>query len=135
MSKHLTSTGIAIAVVILAIGAAVASSRDDSRSTLSTDGKSEFAARLSGAEEVPPVVTDTTGKVEIEFNEDETKAEYELSVRKGIRVTQSHIHCAPKGVNGPIVVFLAGFHNRGWDVDGSWTVSYTHLTLPTIYSV
>ena len=125
MSKHLTSTGIAIAVVILAIGAAVASSRDDSRSTLSTDGKSEFAARLSGAEEVPPVVTDTTGKVEIEFNEDETKAEYELSVRKGIRVTQSHIHCAPKGVNGPIVVFLAGFHNRGWDVDGSWIENAT----------
>ena len=84
-----------------------------------------FDARLSGSEEVPPVVTETTGKAEIVFNEDETKAEYELTVRKGVRVTQSHIHCAPRGVNGPIVVFLAGFHARGWDVDGSWIENAT----------
>jgi len=85
----------------------------------------EFSARLSGSEEVPPVVTDTTGKAEIVFNADQTKLEFELSVRKGVRVTQSHIHCAPKGVNGPIVVFLAGFHNRGWDVDGRWVQNAT----------
>lgn len=85
----------------------------------------EFRARLSGAEEVPPVVTDTTGKVEIVFNEDETKAEFELEVLQGVRVTQSHIHCAPQGVNGPIVLFLAGFHNRGWDVNGSWIENAT----------
>lgn len=85
----------------------------------------EFRARLSGAEEVPPVVTDTTGKAEIVFNEDETTAEFELEVLQGVRVTQSHIHCAPKGVNGPIVLFLAGFHNRGWDVNGSWIENAT----------
>jgi hypothetical protein len=85
----------------------------------------DFRARLSGSEEVPPVVTDTTGKVEIVLNEDETKAEFELEVQKGVRVTQSHIHCAPKGVNGPVVVFLAGFHNRGWDVNGSWIENAT----------
>jgi hypothetical protein len=85
----------------------------------------QFEARLSGAEEVPPVVTGTTGKVEVVFNADQTKAEFELEVRKGLRVTQSHIHCAPRGVNGPVVVFLAGFHNRGWDVDGSWIENAT----------
>jgi len=119
MSKHLIATAAAI---VLAIGAAAASSGDRRGSH---DDGAEFEARLSGAEEVPPVVTDTTGRVKIEFNEDETSAGYELTVRKGVRVTQSHIHCAPKGVNGPIVVFLAGFHNRGWDVDGRWIENAT----------
>ncbi|HJU41368.1 MAG TPA: CHRD domain-containing protein [Vicinamibacterales bacterium] len=88
-------------------------------------GPQDFRARLSGAEEVPPVVTDTTGKVEIVLNEDETQAEFELEVQQGVRVTQAHIHCAPKGVNGPVVVFLAGFHNRGWDVNGAWIENAT----------
>jgi hypothetical protein len=85
----------------------------------------KFEARLTGAQEVPPVNTVTMGKVEIRFNDDETKADFELVVRKGVRVTQAHIHCAAKGVNGPVVVFLAGFHNRGWDVDGSWIENTT----------
>lgn len=85
----------------------------------------EFRARLTGAEEVPPVVTDTTGRAEIILNEDESAAEYELEVEQGVRVTQAHIHCAPSGVNGPVVVFLAGFHNRGWDVNGAWIENAT----------
>ena len=85
----------------------------------------KFEADLVGDQEVPPVATATTGKVEIEFNDDETKAEFELEVRKGVRVTQSHIHCGARGVNGPVVVFLAGFHDRGWDVDGSWIENTT----------
>ena len=83
----------------------------------------EFKALLNGDNEAPPVgpvVTDTTGKFEIEFNEDFSEAEFRLKVRDGIRVTQAHIHCAPEGVNGPIVAFLAGFHSNGWDVDGRW---------------
>jgi hypothetical protein len=59
------------------------------------------------------------------LNGDETKAEFAPSVRKGVRVTQSHIHWAPKGMNGPVVVLLAGFHNRGWDVDGIWVENAT----------
>jgi len=93
--------------------------------TVAQESGQSFRARLSGTEEVPPVVTDTTGKAEIVLNADQTKAEFELEVRKGMRVTQSHIHCAPRGVNGPVVVFLAGFHNRGWDVDGSWIENAT----------
>jgi hypothetical protein len=89
------------------------------------DEEREFKAALTGAEEVPPVVTNTTGDVEIEFNQDLTKAEFELTVRQGMRVQQAHIHCAQKGVNGQVVVFLAGFHDRGWDVDGSWIENTT----------
>ena len=80
----------------------------------------EFRAKLSGDNEVPPVKTNTSGKFQIEFNDDETKAEYELKVRDGHRITQAHIHCGPKGKNGPVVAFLAGFHDRGWDLDGTW---------------
>ena len=98
-----------VAVAMLLAGAGIVAGNDGPK----------FEARLTGAQEVPPVNTETVGKVEIRFNADETKADFELDVRKGVRVTQAHIHCAAKGVNGPVVV-LAGFHNRGWDVDGSW---------------
>jgi hypothetical protein len=84
-----------------------------------------FTARLSGDQEVPPVSTTTTGKSEVVFDPEATSARFELEVRQGVRVTQAHIHCAPAGVNGPIVVFLAGFHARGWDLDGSWVENAT----------
>jgi hypothetical protein len=77
-----------------------------------------FVATLSGAEEVPPVSTNTSGRALIAFSDDDTAAEFLLQVRRGERITQAHIHCAPRGVNGPIVVFLAGLNAQGYDVDG-----------------
>lgn len=79
-----------------------------------------FQAQLSGANEVPPVDTDTSGKAKIRFNEEFTSAEFLLVIRDGQRITQAHIHCAPAGVNGPVIIFLAGNHANGWDVDGRW---------------
>jgi hypothetical protein len=76
-----------------------------------------FTAVLSGDEEVPPVTTDTFGKVRIVFNADDTAAEFQLQVRHGVRIRQAHIHCAPAGVNGPIVAFLVGDNAQGYDVD------------------
>ena len=113
--KRLCIVAIAAVAAVLLAGAGIQAD----------DNEREFKAQLSGAEEVPPVVTDTTGAVEVEFNVDETKAEFELDVNNGVRVTQAHIHCAAKGVNGQIVVFLAGFHDRGWDVNGSWVENTT----------
>jgi CHRD domain len=84
------------------------------------DDEFEFKARLTGDEEVPQVVTDTSGRAKIEFSQDLSKAEFVLRVSDGTRLTQAHIHCAPVGSNGPIVAFLAGFHELGWDVDGKW---------------
>lgn len=80
----------------------------------------EFKARLTGAAEVPAVDTETTGKVTIRLNEEETEAEFTLVVNDGVRITQAHIHCAPAGANGPVVVFLAGLHAAGLNVDGKW---------------
>jgi hypothetical protein len=116
---------IALAAVLLAGAAVGRTARASDDNNDDRNNGQEFTARLLGSEEVPAVQTNMTGKAEIALNGDETKAEFALSVRKGVRVTQSHIHCAPKGVNGPIVVFLAGFHNRGWDVDGTWVENAT----------
>lgn len=85
-----------------------------------------FKARLSGDQEVPPVTDQgTTGKFEIQFNRDFTEGDYTLRVDSGVRVTQAHLHCAPVGSNGPIIIWLAGFHDRGWDVDGKWVSNAT----------
>lgn len=85
-----------------------------------------FKTRLSGEQEVPPVTDQgTTGKFEIQFNRGFTEGDYTLRVNSGVRVTQAHLHCAPAGVNGPIIIWLAGFHDRGWDVDGKWVSDAT----------
>lgn len=79
-----------------------------------------FKAVLTGDQEVPAVTTDTTGKAFLLLDKDETTIEIQLYVSSGTRITQSHIHCAAAGVNGPIVVFLAGLHAAGLDIDGKW---------------
>ncbi len=91
----------------------------------------DFAAIMTGGEEVPPVATDTTGSVEIRFDKDFTEAKFELTVNDGVRVQQAHIHCGALGVNRPIVVFLAGFHDKGWDVNGKWIdhVKFTNANI------
>jgi len=84
-----------------------------------------FKATLTGDQEVPPVVTDTAGKALLMLNQAETELEFQLHVNDGVQITQSHIHCAPVGVNGPFVVFLAGLHEAGLDVDGKWVSNAT----------
>src|SRR5687768_7317242 len=95
-----------------------------------------FKAELTGDQEVPAVTDQsTTGKFVIQFNRDFSAGEYKLVVNKGERVTQAHLHCGAAGVNGPVIVFLAGFHANGWDVDGQWitnaTVTNANIVLTT----
>jgi len=93
-----------------------------------------FKATLTGDQEVPPVTTDTTGKALLRLDKAQTEIEFQLHVNDGVRITQSHIHCAPSGVNGPVVVFLAGLHAAGLDVDGKWvsnaTITNTSIVNP-----
>jgi hypothetical protein len=70
-------------------------------------------------------VTNTSGRALIQFNDTETAAEFKLTVHDGVRITQAHIHCGLPGVNGPIVVFLAGLITQGLDVDGKWISNAT----------
>lgn len=112
----------AVAVALAAGVAAVSLSplRGAKAAAVAQDPADSFVAALRGSAEVPPVMTDTQGRFAIDFNETFTRARFELFVNDGERITQAHFHCAPRGVNGPIFIFLAGFHERGWDLTGEW---------------
>jgi hypothetical protein len=78
----------------------------------------KFETALTGADEVPLVVTESRGAFKIKFNEDFTAARFKLRVLDGTAITQAHLHCASEGANGPVVVFLSGNVPGGFDVHG-----------------
>jgi hypothetical protein len=83
----------------------------------------KFRADLTGDVEVPvPVVTDTSGDFRLAYDDFDGIATYRIRLNDGLRVFMAHIHCAPAGANGPIVVWLAGNpgSDRAWEVDGKW---------------
>lgn len=62
----------------------------------------EIKLTLSGTQEVPPVNTSATGSGTVTVNADMT-----VSARittTGIAATAAHIHMAPAGQNGPVIV-------------------------------
>jgi hypothetical protein len=89
-----------VLVIILAVGA----------SSAFASPKRVFVAPLSGAEEVAleEVETLARGQAFFQINEDGTELSYRLIVANIENVAAAHIHLAPAGVNGPVVVFLYG---------------------------
>lgn len=79
-----------------------------------------FSADLLGENEVPPVITDTSGAFAIEFEDDFSRARFRLTIHEGLRITQVHLHCGPDDVNGGIIAYLIGLDVNSWDVDGRW---------------
>lgn len=67
-----------------------------------------FAVPLSGDEVVPPVDTDARGLATFQLNKEGTELRFKLNVANIEDVIGAHIHNAPAGQNGPIVVFLYG---------------------------
>jgi hypothetical protein len=110
MQKRVISIGAAIAALALSV---------------TSQGAELFKARLTGDQEVPPVATETTGRFEILVNDARTAGEYTLRIESGMRVTQAHFHCGAARANGPVIVFLAGNHPNGWNVDGKWVSNAT----------
>jgi hypothetical protein len=62
---------------------------------------------LSGAEEVPPADPDGTGFASITLNAGQATVCWEISVSNIAPAFAAHIHVAPAGVNGPVVVTLS----------------------------
>ena len=114
----------AISILVALPGAAVENGN-------SGKGAQNFSATLTGANEVPSVATDARGAFKLQVNRTLTEGRFELTVRDGERITMAHLHCAPLGQNGPVVVWLAGTPPPtppvGWNVDGKW-VSNTAFT-------
>ena len=84
----------------------------------SQQGVLVLRADLSGAEEVPPVSTDTTGTAKFKADQDHTEIEFTLDLDNAtdiLGIAGGHLHCAPVGVNGPVVAFLAGPAPGGFD--------------------
>ena len=132
-NAYLTTLGVLAAVLtVAALGTLVLPGVAGSVTADNDHGGPKFEARLHGSEEVPPVSTNTSGKAEFEFNRGKTELHFDLSVENGQRVQQAHIHCAPEGQNGPIIIFLGGFHDKGWDVDGNITNTACGSTLAEI---
>ena len=69
-------------------------------------GRTLDVTRLTGDEEVPPRVTDASGRLSVKLSSDGQSVYYVLDVSDIRNVTQAHIHMAPRGTNGGIVVWL-----------------------------
>jgi hypothetical protein len=67
-----------------------------------------FRTHLSGDEEVPPRETNAQGQAIFQLSKDGDELQYKLIVANIENVVAAHIHVAPAGVNGPVVVFLFG---------------------------
>lgn len=65
-----------------------------------------FKAHLSGDQEVPPAETNATGQTNFKLSKDGTSLEYKLIVANIENVRMAHIHVAPAGENGGVVVWL-----------------------------
>jgi hypothetical protein len=83
--------------------------------------ETQFEAHLRGKNEVPPVVTD--GEGEVEFTVKRSKIRFELEWEDLTSpAVAAHIHCAVKGVNGPVgVTLFAGTMDTDGRVKGSFT--------------
>ena len=72
------------------------------------EGGDEFGATLTGAEEVPAVVTDAGAVAQFALNSDGSLS-YELRATGPIQnATAAHIHLGARTQNGPVVLFLFG---------------------------
>lgn len=105
--KHIQPASISIPIIaafIFAVALFIVSPAE--AQNMSNGYKETFHANLTGSEEVPPVSTSMNGHTAVKVSNDEQSVWYELHVFNGNDVTAAHFHCAPRGVNGPVVVPL-----------------------------
>ena len=71
-----------------------------------SSGGGEFHTKLTGSEEVPPRDTVAHGNAQYHVANDGLSVSYKLIAVNIDNVVAGHIHLAPFGVNGPVVVPL-----------------------------
>ena len=72
--------------------------------TVAASANGNVVANLKGRNEVPPFDSDAQGQAVFKIRG--AKLSYKLIVANIENVVAAHIHCAPKGVNGPVGVTL-----------------------------
>jgi hypothetical protein len=87
-------TGIVLVLGMVAVGVAVAGLN------------SNWSTHAKGSLEVPARDTQGQGQAIFHLSKDGTELEYKLIASNIENVFMAHIHMAPAGVNGPIVVWL-----------------------------
>ena len=73
-------------------------------------GGRPFSTDLTGAAEVPPADPDGSGTGQLWLNHGQGTVCWELAVADIAPATAAHIHRAPAGVNGPVVVPIEPTH-------------------------
>jgi hypothetical protein len=85
-----------------------------------------FAAPVSGDEEVPPVATQATGVATFKLGEEGLA--FKVNVANIDNVIAAHIHCGAVGVNGPVGVTLF----RGGPATVNGTLAGGVITAPDL---
>jgi len=81
----------------------------------------EVAVTLSGSQEIPPVTTAATGTAKLTVGADKS-----MSGRvtiSGMNATVAHIHEAPGGATGPIMIPLTKISDNVWAVPDGVTLT------------
>jgi len=73
---------------------------------LADNGGRPISVDMAGSQEVPPADPDGTGTASFTFNPGLGQVCFELTAQNIVTATAAHIHRAPVGVVGPIVVPL-----------------------------
>ncbi|MDQ4013524.1 MAG: CHRD domain-containing protein, partial [Thermoproteota archaeon] len=91
----------------------------------------EFAANLTGQQEVPPVDTQATGEAifVVDMPKNET-IDYFLNATGIQGATQGHIHSGVQGENGPVVVTLFSFDSPQNAISQNGTFAANNLEGP-----
>ncbi|HEX5503861.1 MAG TPA: CHRD domain-containing protein [Thermomicrobiales bacterium] len=99
---------VAVVLAALSLGASAAAA----------DSGRNFVAHLSSGNEVPPRDTGAQGEAIFHLSPDRSTLHYKLIVANIDNVAVSHIHLAPAGMNGGVVVFLYPGPSRPGRTDG-----------------
>lgn len=96
LSLFFAAAAIGIALIANATPASAASMMDDRM----------FKTALSGSEEVPATTSTAQGIAHFTISPDNKELHYSVIVHNLENAVGAHLHCAPRGQNGPVVATL-----------------------------